>query len=64
MTSQDSTASTACMWEPVDDSNNHQTTCATPAVDMPTDMACSAPYWNDQSCTYECPPTGVCHWNQ
>jgi hypothetical protein len=41
---------TKCMWKEV---------CAATGT-IPTDMKCSAPYWDTQLCRYKCPPTFIC----
>jgi hypothetical protein len=41
---------TKCMWKEV---------CAATGK-IPTDMACSAPFWDTQICRYKCPPTFIC----
>jgi hypothetical protein len=41
---------TKCFWKEV---------CAATGK-IPTDMACSAPFWDTQICRYKCPPTFIC----
>jgi hypothetical protein len=41
---------TKCFWKEV---------CAA-TTPIPTDMKCSAPYWDSNICKYKCPPTMIC----